>query len=91
MEYLDDNNPALRLVEPENISGTVLVREDVPDRSPFIPKDQMQPSSTRGPKKQRADNAKGVNVYSILDRKDAWPRQFLASVEQLVTTPQSLA
>jgi hypothetical protein len=91
MEYLDDNNPALRLVEPENISGTVLVREDVPDRSPFIPKDQMQHSSTRGPKKQRADNANGVNVYSILDRKDAWPRQFLASVEQLVTTPQSLA
>jgi hypothetical protein len=91
MEYLDDNNPALRLVEPENISGTVLVREDVPDRSPFIPKDQMRQSSTRGSKKQRSDDDNGVKVYSILDRKDAWPRQFLASVEQLVTTPQSLA
>jgi hypothetical protein len=94
MEYLKDNNPALRLVEPENISGTVLVREDKPDRSPFIPKDQLQQdrseqTSTKRPKKQRVNKDKGVNVYSIFDRKDSWPRQFIASTEQLSIMPEA--
>jgi bisphosphoglycerate-independent phosphoglycerate mutase (AlkP superfamily) len=39
-------------------------------------------------KKQRT--IKPVYVHLILDRRDAWPRQFLASVEPTASVPLDL-
>jgi hypothetical protein len=88
MEYEGDGMPTLRFVEPESVAGSVFVREDSSNASPFAPALQSVRSTGRTAKKQRTN--KPVYVHSVLDRRDAWPRQFLASVEPTTSVPLDL-
>jgi Plavaka transposase len=94
MEYHSDGNPKLRLVGLDSVAGSVLVAEDSCEKNPFLTRPQSGPGpACEAParsKRQRTNTDTDVYVYSVFDRQDAWPRQFLASTELPPDVPNNL-
>jgi hypothetical protein len=68
MEYRKDGSPKFRLVDPVNVAGTVLVREDIDGKS------------THGLSENRV-KAMDQMVYVAFDCREVWSWLFLSTCE----------